>query len=76
MKRPLRIINHAIQLDPQLAKAYYHRGVAQAALGKLEEAITDFDKTLKINPQHTGAINKRKLIQTIKANPNCYTSLM
>lgn len=40
--------NDALQLKPDLAKAYYNRGVAKSQLGLYDEAIADLDQALKI----------------------------
>jgi len=37
----------AIQLKPDLAKAYYNRGVAKSQVGLFDEAITDLNQALK-----------------------------
>ncbi|MEI6687187.1 MAG: tetratricopeptide repeat protein, partial [Planctomycetota bacterium] len=41
----------AIELNPNLATAYYNRGIVLKSLGKTEAAIADFTKArdLKIN---------------------------
>ncbi|GAJ13974.1 unnamed protein product, partial [marine sediment metagenome] len=43
----------AIELDPNLAVAYYNRGRAYKELGKKSEAIDDFEKCIALtdNPQ-------------------------
>ncbi len=43
--------NQAIELNPQLAEAYYNRGLAKSRLGQNEEAIKDYDKAIELNPQ-------------------------
>ncbi len=48
------IINfsRAIAIDPQNAKAYYYRGMANATLGNDEEAIVDLDQSIAIDPEN------------------------
>jgi len=41
--------NKALELDPNLAQAYYNRGRAYQALGDREKAIADFQKVLEIS---------------------------
>ena len=45
----------AIFGDPNYSKAYYARGYCHFSLGKLDEAIQDFQKTTDINPNHAEA---------------------
>ncbi len=40
----------AIELNPEVAAAYYNRGRANRLLGKEEEAITDFKKANELDP--------------------------
>lgn len=47
-----------IALDQDNAKAYFRRGVAQDALGKLQAAVLDFQKAARIEPRN-GDIRKR-----------------
>lgn len=42
-------------LDPKLASAYYHRGVANEKLGYYSEAGWDYKKTLSIDPNNEDA---------------------
>lgn len=57
--------NEAIGLDPSYIKAYYRRGSANFALGKLKEARKDFKIVLKIKPKDLDA--KKKLDACEKA---------
>ena len=49
----------AIAINPQVALAYYNRGIAKSALGDYHGAIRDFDKAIAINPQFAEAYNNR-----------------
>jgi tetratricopeptide (TPR) repeat protein len=39
--------------------AYYNRGNVRAERGELDQAIADFTETLRLNPNHAGALNNR-----------------
>ena len=41
--------NKAIELMPDLAEAYYNRGVARKMKGEKEEAIRDFERFLELS---------------------------
>src|SRR5262245_57870497 len=54
LDRAIVDFNHAVELNPQFAKAYHGRGTAWSALGCLgcdEEALADFSTALSINPR-------------------------
>ena len=64
----------AIEINPQDADAYKHRGwdslnyylgTALIALGMIEEAIDDYSKAIKINPECAIAYNNRGLCSLI-----------
>mmetsp|Transcript_360 Transcript_360/g.353 ORF Transcript_360/g.353 Transcript_360/m.353 type:complete len:494 (-) Transcript_360:187-1668(-) len=50
--------NEAISLDPKYIKAYYRRGSANFALGKLKAALKDFKAVVKIVPNDAEARKK------------------
>ena len=52
--------NEAIKLDPKYIKAYYRRGSANMALGKLKMALKDFQAVTSISPKDQDAKNKLK----------------
>ena len=52
--------NEAINLDPKYIKAYYRRGSANLALGKLKAAMKDFQAVTKIAPKDQDAKTKLK----------------
>jgi tetratricopeptide (TPR) repeat protein len=61
-KDAIQDYDRAIQLNPQLAVAYYKRGLAYAAgLGEYERAIQDFDQAIQIDPQNADAYDDRGL---------------
>ena len=51
--------NQAIDLDSNIAAAYYNRGVAYTKLGKYAEAIADYDQAITLDPQDAAAYNNR-----------------
>lgn len=52
--------NEAVSLDPMYVKAYYRRGSANFALGKLKEARKDFKAVVKLVPSDADAAKKLK----------------
>ncbi|MBF0429448.1 MAG: tetratricopeptide repeat protein, partial [Magnetococcales bacterium] len=52
----LERLNQAITLQSDIADFYTHRGVVLAALKQPEEAIRDFNRTLKITPDDPSAL--------------------
>ena len=54
--------NDAIDISPNHKRAYLFRGTAYAGMGKLDEAIADYDKELSIDPknqEHAQAWSRR-----------------
>jgi tetratricopeptide (TPR) repeat protein len=45
----------ALQSNPSLPAAYFHRGLALQALGRSEEAAADLEQALQLNPEHRTA---------------------
>jgi tetratricopeptide (TPR) repeat protein len=41
--------NEAIRIDPNLALAYYNRGLAYTSQGNLDKAISDFNEVIRID---------------------------
>jgi tetratricopeptide (TPR) repeat protein len=48
------------RIDPTYLKAYYRRGSANYALGKLKEALKDFKQVVKVKPKDEDAVKKMK----------------
>ncbi len=48
-------LTQAIAIDPKQAKAFYWRGIARAVSGRRRLALSDFRKTLALDPNHRGA---------------------
>ena len=55
--------NKAIEIDPNIAEIYYHRGVAYTTKGflYLDQAISDFNKAIEIYPRYSEAYRNRGL---------------
>eukprot|EP00667_Euglena_gracilis_P011050 EG_transcript_11272 len=49
----------AIELNPDNAEAYLHRGRAQKELKEYDKAIADFSKALELNPEEPAAFSAR-----------------
>ena len=43
--------DHAIELDPKLAKAYANRGASYLGKGEIDPALADFDRAIELQPQ-------------------------
>ena len=50
MDSVLILANIALSLDNQLSEAYTLRGIYYTEIGKPEQAIEEFDKAIKLNP--------------------------
>ncbi len=62
----LRVCNRALALDPRTnlfdsATIYCNRGLARAGLGRLTEAIQDYDMAIALKPDYDLAYNDRGL---------------
>jgi tetratricopeptide (TPR) repeat protein len=53
----------ALHLSPNYAPAYFNRGIIYFRLGHMRDAISDFRKTLELNPQHDGARRALKQLE-------------
>jgi len=51
--------NKAIEIDPELAFAYYNRGNAYVKKGNLDQAISDYNKAITIDPEYADAYSNR-----------------
>lgn len=60
--------NRAIELDPQMSKAYYRRAVALRELSCLNFALADFKKVLSLDPDNKGVKEEIKKLEDIFRN--------
>ena len=61
-KRYRQAIEHytkAIELNPQMARAYYNRGNANSALEEYEEALKDYSKAIQLDPAYSDSFFNR-----------------
>jgi len=63
VEQALKLLNHAIELNPDLERAYVFRGVAYQELGQTEKAVADWQKALEINPNSRLAKLQLKRVQ-------------
>ncbi len=59
LQEAIDAFDKAIQLNPDLAEAYYNRGTVRNGLKLHEKAIVDFDETIRRNPDLAEAFNNR-----------------
>jgi tetratricopeptide (TPR) repeat protein len=57
--------NKALEINPELAKAYYTRGMAYRSEEKINEALQDFNKAIEINPDYAVAYHARSLVYSL-----------
>ena len=56
----------AIGINPQLAVAWYNKGLTFVTLGRYEDALAASDKAIEINPQYAEAwYNKGIILVTL-----------
>jgi tetratricopeptide (TPR) repeat protein len=61
----LERFNRVVQENPDLANAYYYRGLTYLGLNKSAEAKTDFEKVLQLEPGHPSADEIREYIKAL-----------
>jgi len=44
--------NKAIEVDPKMTTLYYNRGNVYVGQKDYDKAISDFDRTIRLNPKH------------------------
>jgi tetratricopeptide (TPR) repeat protein len=57
--------NRVVQDNPDLATAYYYRGLTYLGLNKTAEAKADFEKVLQLDPNHPNAEEVREYIKAL-----------
>jgi tetratricopeptide (TPR) repeat protein len=55
----IEALNRAIEIEPEKARAYANRGVANFRLGDFEQAVKDFDSALEIDPGRPVILSNR-----------------
>jgi len=68
----LVLANIGLSLDKQLDEAYFIKGRYYEVNGQIEEALENYDKTLKINPNYYAAYEKKGWVLT--SNKNDYVN--
>jgi len=58
IQEAFRCFDKAIELNPNLAQAWYNKGLALFSLGKINESLSCVNSALGINPKYE---NARKL---------------
>jgi TolB-like protein/AraC-like DNA-binding protein/Tfp pilus assembly protein PilF len=62
MDSVLIFTNKALAYDNKCAEAYYFRGRRYYEIGKMQECLKEFDKTIKLNPDYWKIYNHRSYI--------------
>ncbi len=60
--------SHRLELQPDNAKAYYNLGSVYYKYDKTEEAISHFEKCIKINPKFSSAYHQAWLASVKKGD--------
>jgi len=58
-EKAIEACNEAIELNPNIAQAYYNRGNAYGKLKQHEKAIEDYNKAIELNLEYAAAYNNR-----------------
>jgi len=68
-KEALKYLSNAVIIAPQFASALCEMGHCYENLGRFSDAVSKFDKVLKIHPSHAEAeINRNRILEKIKSN--------
>ena len=63
----LKYLSNAVTIAPQFASAICEMGHCYEKLGRFPEAVSKFDKVLRIHPTHVEAeINKNRVLEKIR----------
>ena len=63
LRRPVEavtLLNSIVEQQPNNARAWFNRGVAQAEQGKYADAVGSYTAALKINPDHEPSRRNRE----------------
>jgi tetratricopeptide (TPR) repeat protein len=55
----IELLNRAIELDPELAPAYFRRGDSLQQSGEIREAIGNYDRAIELDPEYGTAYRNR-----------------
>lgn len=67
LDRAIADYDAALKVDPKLADAHHHRGLAWRAKGDRRRALADFDAALRLRPDFDSArASRRALVQEIE----------
>ena len=80
-EKKISAYSRAIQLRPDLASAYFNRGLAMARLARYAEAITNYDDAIRLQPDYARAyfnrgISKRALGRSDEARSDYESALI
>ncbi len=65
MTDALASFDRVVQENPELAEAYYYRGMAYLAQAKVKESKADLEKFLALAPNHAKAADARQILKEI-----------
>jgi tetratricopeptide (TPR) repeat protein len=60
-------------IHPKYANAWYYKGISFGELGKYEEAIKSYDKTLEIDQNHYDALYAKDIAMDKSAHKPTYS---
>ncbi len=58
-ERAVQLISKAISINPNVAQAYYNRGIVLQELKRFEEAVASYDKAIALKPDYAEAYSNR-----------------
>jgi tetratricopeptide (TPR) repeat protein len=58
-KKAIEYLNNSIKLQPDLAMAYYNRGIAYYRPGQYQRAIEDYNEAIRLQPDYASAYVNR-----------------
>jgi protein O-GlcNAc transferase len=61
-ERAVQFISKAISVNPNVAQAYYNRGIALQALQRFNEALVSYNKAIALKPDHAEAYSNRGIV--------------
>jgi tetratricopeptide (TPR) repeat protein len=64
-------LSRAIQIEPELADLYYHRGTAYFYLGQEHEALDNLSRAIQLNPRFADFYNDRGEMYLSQGNKAC-----